>query len=214
MEKKDYPTADKKLPTSDAPPPIVLLLPVAGKYHTGDIYSLIFLAVEANRSLTTESAIACEIEKLTNGLCCFKQSYISKKLRIINERHIIAHDKIWCIPKFEGKYKLLDLDEEKKINRDSDFSAIPFNRTTVFCNNPLGPTIFGFKLKASPENLDNAFERAEKFFEDFLDHCIFQKIRQDNTLYILLDSQQYYYPTIKARLEAFIEKKYLLKSNK
>ena len=215
MEKQNNTTADnKKSPSSDAPHPIVLLLPSAGKYHTGNIDALIFLAVESNDSLTTEHAIASEIEKLTNGLCRFKQSYISKRLRIINTHHIIARNKIWSIPKFEGKYKLIDLDEEKKINRESAFSAIPFDRTTVFCNNPVGPTVFGFKLKTSPENLSNALENAEVFFEDFLEHCIFQKIRQGDTLYILLDSQQYYYPTVKDRLKTFIENKYLLKSNR
>lgn len=213
MEKQDYTTADiKKSPSSDAPHPIVLLLPSAGKYHTGSIDALIFLAVESNDSLTTENAIASEIEKLTNGLCCFKQSYISKKLRIIKERHIVARNKIWSIDKFEGKYKLIDLDEEKKINRDSAFSEIPFNRTTVFCNNPVGPTVFGFKLKASPEKLNDAFAMADEFFDDFLDHCIFQTIRQEDTLYILLDSYQYYYPTVKAKLETFIKNQYLLKS--
>lgn len=215
MEKQDYTTADnKKLPSSDAPHPIVLLLPSAGKYHTGNIDALIFLAVESNDSLTTENAIASEIEKLTNGLCCFKQSYISKRLSIINECHIIARDKIWCIHKFEGKYKLIDLDEEKKINRESAFSAIPFNRTTVFCNNPIGPTVFGFKLKTSPEKLKDAFRMAEDFFDDYLDHCIFQTIRQEDTLYILLDSYQYYYPTFKDRLKTFIENQYLVKSNR
>ena len=214
MKKQSHPNADKKSPTSDAPHPIVLLLPSAGKYHTGDIEALIFLAIESNSSLKTETAIACEIEKITNGMCSFSQNYISRRLRIIKERHIIARDKIWSIDKFEGKYKLLDLDEEQKINRDSAFSAIPFNRTTVFCNNPIWPTVFGFKLKTSPNNLAAAFKQAEEFFEDFLHHCIFQKIRQGDTLYILLDYTQYYYPTVRDRLKTFIENQYLLKPNR
>ena len=215
MDKQKSATTDtQKVPASNAPHPIVLLLPSAGNYEKGNVDALIFLAVESNQSLTTGEAIASEIKKLTNGLCSFKQPYISRRLSVINTHHIVARNKIWSISKFEGKYKLVDIDEESKMNRKSAFSAIPFDRSTVFQNNTVGATVFGFKVKASPEELDGTFKKAENFFDDFLDHCIFQMIRQADVLYILLDSHQHYYPAVKKRLETFIETEYLLRASR
>ena len=202
------PALDNNPPTP--PQPIVLMLPLPSNYQNASIDALIFLAVESNPKLPTEEAIVNEISKLSNGQE-FSQSYISRRLRVIRKRHIIARDKVWSISKFEGYYKLMDLDEENKIAREVEYSAIPFDHSTVFRNDPINGTIFGFKIRDNCDDLNAAFDAADKYLYDLLEFQVFQSIRVDKTLYILLDSSHPSYRTLKAKLNHFIDNTYLKK---
>ena len=192
------------------PQPIVPMLPLPSNYRNASIDALIFLAVESNPKLQTEDAIVNEISKLSNGQE-FSQSYISRRLREIRKRHIIARDKVWSILKHEGYYKLIDLDKEKEMERQLAYDAIPFDHSTVFRNDPINGTIFGFKIRDNCEDLTAAFDAADKYLYDLLEFQVFQSIRVDKTLYILLDSSHPSYRTTKARLNQFIDNTYLKK---
>jgi hypothetical protein len=198
------------------PNPICPILPAPSQYHTAKIHTLIFLAIESNPSIRTQEGIADEISKITHGRRCYKQKAICMGLRDIQERHLIARNKVWTIRKFEGKYKLIDTgaDEEIRNIRDSKLSSIPFDRTTVFRNDPVCPTIFGFKLKPSNISLETAMTSAENYLKDLFYNCYFQMIKQDNTIYILLDCSQKYYGTITSEVKSFIETMYLTRNHK
>lgn len=193
------------------PQPIKLLLPTPSDYKNADVKALIFLAIESNDSLRTGKAVANQITMITNGLRHFNQPYISKQISAMNSTGIIARDKYWFIAKQDGLYKLIDPEEEKKLELASDLNNIPFDRSTYFRNDPNRGSIFGFRINLNSVELEKITDDVRLFFNKITYNHVFQLITHDNTIYILLDTSSKLYLEAVKQLNHFLENDFIIR---
>lgn len=210
-KRHDYTKQNLTAQTSINPSPIKLLLPTAENYAGATIDALIFLALEINTNIRTETEIAHHISKITGGKQCFKQSYISKRIKKMNAGGIVARDKLWTIEKYDGKYGLFTPAEAEKIEQNNILQRIPFDRSCCFMNDPIRGTIFGFKLIAVDNNCKEYLVDIEKLFNKITYNNIFQTILQESTVYILLDTSSTLYIDSVKNLNRFLQDEFLIK---
>lgn len=210
-KRHDYSSEKTANNTVIQPQPIKLLLPTPAGYKDADVKALIFLAIESNDTLRTEKAVANQIAIITNGLRHFNQPYISKQILAMNSSGVIARDKYWFIAKCDGLYKLIDPEEEKKLELARDLNNIPFDRSTFFRNDPNRGSIFGFKINLNSVALKRITDDVRLFFNKLTYNHVFQLITHDNTIYILLDTSSKLYLEAVKQLNHFLENEFIIR---